>query len=105
MRVCCVSSGTSGSRGKGLAGVILESVVVPSLMLNEDGYYSSVEEYQYNDKEPIGVHLVFEHPQPVIGGRQWILNPDLVIALRLVKDGAKLGKARREFRCSGSGGS
>lgn len=30
----------------------------------KDGYYSSVEQYQYNDKEPIGVHLVFEHPQP-----------------------------------------
>src|SRR4051794_26392209 len=30
-----------------------------------DGYYSSIEQYQYHDKEPIGVHLVFEHPQPV----------------------------------------
>lgn len=35
----------------------------------EDGYYSSIEQYQYNDKEPIGVQLVFEHPQPVVGGR------------------------------------
>lgn len=33
----------------------------------EDGYFSSIEQYQYNDKEPIGVHLVFEHPQPVVG--------------------------------------
>lgn len=24
------------------------------------------EEYQRNDKEPIGIHLVFEYPQPVI---------------------------------------
>lgn len=31
-----------------------------------DGYYSSIEQYQYNDKEPIGVQLVFEH-QPVVG--------------------------------------
>ncbi|MCL7489397.1 MAG: hypothetical protein M8357_14620 [Desulfobulbaceae bacterium] len=52
----------------------------------EDGYYSSIEQYQYNDKEPIGIHLVFEHPQPVVGGRQWILNPDLVVALHLIKE-------------------
>ena len=53
----------------------------------EDGYYSSIEQYQWNDKEPIGVHLVFEHPQPVVGGNFWILNPDLVVALRLIKEG------------------
>ena len=53
----------------------------------EDGYYSSIEQYQYNDKEPIGIHLVFEHPQPVVGGNKWILNPDLVVALRLIKEG------------------
>ena len=53
----------------------------------EDGYYSSIEQYQWNDKEPIGIHLVFEHPQPVIGGSLWILNPDLVVALRLIKEG------------------
>jgi hypothetical protein len=52
----------------------------------KDGYYSSIEQYQYNDKEPIGVHLVFEHPQPVVGGRLWMLNPDLVVALHLIKD-------------------
>lgn len=51
----------------------------------EDGYYSSIEQYQHNDKEPIGVHFVFEHPQPVVGGSLWILNPDLVVALRLIK--------------------
>ena len=45
-----------------------------------------LEQYQYNDKEPIGIHLVFEHPQPVVGGRLWILNPDLVVALRLIKE-------------------
>lgn len=53
----------------------------------KDGYYSSIEQYQWNDKEPIGIHLVFEHPQPVVGGRLWILNPDLVVALRLIKEG------------------
>lgn len=53
----------------------------------EDGYYSSIEQYQWNDKEPIGIHLVLEHPQPVIGGRIWVLNPDLIVALRLIKDG------------------
>lgn len=47
----------------------------------EGGGYLSIEQYQRNDKEPIGVNLVFEHPQPVVGGRLWILNPDLVIAL------------------------
>ena len=48
----------------------------------QDGAYSSIDEYQYNDKETIGVELVFEHPQPVVGKTLWILNPDLVVALR-----------------------
>lgn len=52
----------------------------------DDGDYSPIDQYQYNDKEPLGVELVFEHPQPVVGGRKWILNPDLVVALRLIKD-------------------
>ncbi|MHC1666129.1 hypothetical protein ACODUI_13380 [Stenotrophomonas geniculata] len=51
----------------------------------DDGHYSPVEEFEYNDKEAVGVELVYEHDQPVIGGRKWILSPDLVIALRLVK--------------------
>jgi hypothetical protein len=63
----------------------------------EDGYYSSIEQYQYNDKDPIGVHLVFEHPQPVVGGRLWILNPDLVIALRLIKDGTNWVRPEENF--------
>ncbi len=63
----------------------------------EDGYYSSIEQYEYNDKEPIGVHLVFEHPQPVVGGSQWILNPDLIIALRLIKDGANWIRPEENF--------
>jgi len=63
----------------------------------KDGYYSSIEQYQYNDKEPIGVHLVFEHPQPVVGGRLWILNPDLVVALHLIKDGTNWVRPEEDF--------
>ena len=63
----------------------------------KDGYYSSIEQYQYNDKEVIGVHLVFEHPQPVVGGRLWILNPDLVVALRLIKDGTNWVRPEENF--------
>lgn len=62
-----------------------------------DGYYSSIEQYQYNDKEPIGVNLVFEHPQPVVGGKLWILNPDLVVALHLIKDGANWVRPEEDF--------
>lgn len=63
----------------------------------EDGYYSSIEQYQWNDKEPIGIHLVFEHPQPVIGGSLWVLNPDLVVALRLIKEGADWVRPEENF--------
>ena len=63
----------------------------------EDGYYSSIEQYQYNDKEPIGVHLVFEHPLPVVGESLWILNPDLVVALRLIKDGTNWVRPEENF--------
>lgn len=63
----------------------------------EDGYYSSIEQYQWNDKEPIGVHFVLEHPQPVVGGRLWILNPDLVVALRLIKEGNNWVRPEENF--------
>lgn len=63
----------------------------------EDGFYSTIDEYQYNDKEPIGVHLVLELPLPVVGGRQWILNPDLVAALRLIKEGAHWVRPEENF--------
>src|SRR5690606_7477535 len=63
----------------------------------EDGYYSPVEEYQYNDKQPLGVELVFVHDQPVVGGQQWVLNPDLVIALRLIKDGHQWVRPEEDF--------
>lgn len=62
-----------------------------------DGHYSPIDEYQYNDKEPIGVNLVFEHLQPVVGGRNWILNPDLVIALRLIKEGPNWVRPEEDF--------
>ncbi len=62
-----------------------------------DGYYSSIDQYQYNDKEPIGVHLVFELPRPVVGGRSWILNPDLVVALRLIKEGSNWVRPEENF--------
>lgn len=63
----------------------------------EDGFYSAIDEYQYNNKEPIGVHLVLELPLPVVGGRQWILNPDLVAALRLIKEGAHWVRPEENF--------
>ena len=63
----------------------------------EDGYYASIEQYQRNDKEPIGVHLVFEHPQPILGGRKWIINPDLIVALRLIKDGTNWVRPEENF--------
>lgn len=63
----------------------------------EDGYYASIEQYQHNDKEPIGIHLVFEHPQPVIGGRLWILNPDLIVALHLIKEGNNWVRPEENF--------
>lgn len=63
----------------------------------EDGYYSAIDEYQYNDKEPIGIHLVLELPLPVVGGRQWILNPDLVAALRLIKEGEQWVRPEENF--------
>jgi hypothetical protein len=63
----------------------------------EDGHYSPIDQYQYNDKEPIGVALVFEHHQPVIGKTFWILNPDLVVALRLIKEGENWVRPEENF--------
>lgn len=63
----------------------------------EDGYYSPVDQYQYYDKEPLGVELIFEHDQPVVGTRHWILNPDLVIALRLIKEGSNWVRPEEDF--------
>ena len=63
----------------------------------EDGYYTSIDQFQYDDKQPIGVNLVFEHPQPVVGGVQWILNPDLVVALGLIKEKGDWIRPRENF--------
>lgn len=63
----------------------------------KDGYYSPIDQYQYNDKEPIGVELVFVHDQPVVGGTKWILSPDLVVALRLVKEGNNWVRPEEDF--------
>ena len=63
----------------------------------DDGYYSPIDQYQYNDREPIGVELVFVHDQPVVGGENWILNPDLVVALRLVKEGHTWVRPEEDF--------
>lgn len=63
----------------------------------KDGYYTTIDQFQYNDKEPIGVNLVFEHPQPVVGTRQWILNPDLVVALGLIKEGLNWVRPKENF--------
>ena len=62
-----------------------------------DDYYLPIDQYQYNDKEPIGVHLVFDHPQPVVGGRLWILNPDLVVALHLIREGVNWVRPEENF--------
>lgn len=62
-----------------------------------DGRYSAVDEFQYDDGETVGVELVFEHPQPVVGGSRWILNPDLVLALRLIKEGAEWVRPEEDF--------
>ncbi|MDO1645170.1 hypothetical protein Q2322_25870, partial [Escherichia coli] len=53
--------------------------------------------YEYNDKEPIGVELVFVHDQPVVGGTIWILNPDLVVALGLIKEGNNWVRPEEDF--------
>ncbi|MBG0869206.1 hypothetical protein H0X91_04380 [Burkholderia sp. 9777_1386] len=63
----------------------------------DDGHYSPIDQYQRNDKEPIGVELVFEHDQPVVGGTQWILNPDMVVALRLIKEGNNWVRPEEDF--------
>ncbi|EJL1437544.1 hypothetical protein NL817_004669, partial [Salmonella enterica] len=36
-------------------------------------------------------------PQPVVGGRQWILNPDLIAALRLIKEGNNWVRPEENF--------
>lgn len=52
----------------------------------DSGHYKTIDQYEWNEKEPVGVHFIFDHPQPVIGGRKWIINPDLIVALKLIKE-------------------
>lgn len=63
----------------------------------EDGCYSPIDQYEYSDKKPIGIDLVFQHHQPVVGGTQWILNPDLVVALHLIKEGNNWVRPEEDF--------
>ena len=41
--------------------------------------------------------MFFEHPQPVVGGTLWVLNPDLVVALRLIKEGNNWVRPEENF--------
>ncbi len=52
----------------------------------ESDHYSPLDEYEYWGKVK-GIHLVFDYTHPVSGTRELIVNPDLIIALRLVKEG------------------
>lgn len=63
----------------------------------DNGYYSSIEQYVHNDRDPIGIHLVFEYPQPFIGVSKWLLNPDLIVALGLIKEGQSWIRPEENF--------
>ncbi|EOR06420.1 hypothetical protein F896_02880 [Acinetobacter genomosp. 15BJ] len=64
---------------------------------DKDGHYSCIENFEINGNEVAGVHLVFDYPQPVLGGRKWILNPDLIVALGLIKDGNNWVRPEENF--------
>ena len=63
----------------------------------DDGHYKSIDQYEYNEKECIGLNLVFDYPQPIVGGRKWTLNPDLVVALGLIKEGNTWVRPEEDF--------
>ena len=63
----------------------------------DSGHYKTIDQYEWSEKEPVGVHLIFDHPQPVIGGYKWIINPDLIVALRLVKEGNSWVRPEEDF--------
>ena len=63
----------------------------------DSGHYKTIDQYEMSEKEPVGVHLIFDHPQPVIGGYKWIINPDLIVALRLVKEGNSWVRPEEDF--------
>jgi hypothetical protein len=51
-----------------------------------DGDYKPVEEYRWNDREPLGTELVLV--QHISGHpNEWHVNPDLVFALKLLREG------------------
>jgi hypothetical protein len=52
-----------------------------------DGSYKPCENYRWNDKDDIGVDLVFEQSFPGAEPNIWHINQDLILALRLRKDG------------------
>ncbi|ENT6843073.1 hypothetical protein ACFF2L_003548 [Enterobacter kobei] len=62
-----------------------------------NGQYSPVDQYEYHDNEPIGLHLVFDYSLPVLGGNIWMLNPDLIMALRIVKEGNSWVRPEENF--------
>lgn len=60
--------------------------------------YVPVDLYKYGEKDDeYGVHLIFDHPQPTSHKRLWILNPDLIIALRLIKEGNNWVRPEENF--------
>lgn len=59
----------------------------PSPFAYEDGQYKRADEFQYNEKQTIGSNLVFERRISAIGKRNWIIDPDLTLALKLFPDG------------------
>lgn len=63
----------------------------------DDGYYKSIDQYEYNDKDCIGLNLVFDYPQPIVGGRKWMLNPDLIVALGLIKEDDNWVRPEEDF--------
>ncbi|MGF6156539.1 hypothetical protein M2267_001782 [Ensifer sp. KUDG1] len=62
-----------------------------------DGGYKRCDEYQYNDKEPVGVNLIFSHSPTGIHRTDWIINPDLIMALDLVQEGNKWIRPSEDF--------
>ena len=63
----------------------------------EDGNYSTIYDFEIRDKEPVGTYLVLELPRPIVGGRTWILNPDLISALRIIKEGNSWVRPEENF--------
>ena len=52
-----------------------------------DGQYKRCDEFQYDDKVTIGTNLVFTQFSAPTDKEVWIINPDLILALKLVREG------------------